>query len=133
MQEKRNILQCLLFQIISEYKTKKIFFRIPYNFELIFLVLTKTRFLSSGQSNKIYPICSKFFFSYFSSRFDALSHRSSGSSLNVANNLGTVSKTSTPLSGSLENLGGGELLRKAVNNSSSGITGLLDNLIMTLF
>ena len=32
---------------------------------------------------------------------------------NMADNqLGTVSNTSTPLSGSLENLGGGELLRK---------------------
>jgi hypothetical protein len=30
------------------------------------------------------------------------------------------SKTSTPLSGSLENLGGGELLRKAFNNSATG-------------
>ena len=45
-------------------------------------------------------------------RFDALSHRSSGNSLNVSENLGVVSKTSTPLSGSLENIGGGELLRK---------------------
>lgn len=47
-------------------------------------------------------------------RFDALSHRSSGNSINVSENLGVVSKTSTPLSGSLENdLGsGGELLRK---------------------
>ena len=57
---------------------------------------------------------------YHNFRFDALSHRSSGSSLNVANNLGTVSKTSTPLSGSLENLGGGELLRKAFNTSTTG-------------
>ncbi len=55
---------------------------------------------------------------FFFYRFDALSHRSSGSSLNVANNLGTVSKTSTPMSGSLENLAGGELLRKAFNNSA---------------
>ena len=47
-------------------------------------------------------------------KFDALSQGSSGSSLNVSkiDNLGTVSKTSTPLSGSLENLGGGELLRR---------------------
>ena len=47
-------------------------------------------------------------------RFDALSHRSSRSSINVAkvDNLGTVSNTSTPLSGSLENIGGGEVLRK---------------------
>jgi hypothetical protein len=44
---------------------KKIFFRIPYNFELIFLVLTKTRFLSSKQSNKIFQICSKFCFLLF--------------------------------------------------------------------
>ena len=50
----------------------------------------------------------------FHYRFDALSHRSSRSSINVAkvDNLGTVSNTSTPLSGSLENIGGGELLRK---------------------
>ena len=41
-----------------------------------------------------------------------MSHRSSGNSLNVSENLGVVSKTSTPLSGSLENIGGGELLRK---------------------
>ena len=49
------------------------------------------------------------------SRFDALSHRSSRSSINVAkvDNLGTVSNTSTPLSGSLENIGGGgEVIRK---------------------
>ena len=54
-------------------------------------------------------------------RFDALSHRSSGTSLNVSENLGVVSKTSTPLSGSLENLGGGELLRKnfGANSTSS--------------
>lgn len=48
-------------------------------------------------------------------RFDALSHGSSGSSLNMSNkvdNIGIVSKTSTPLSGSFENLGGGEFLRK---------------------
>ena len=48
-------------------------------------------------------------------RFDALSHRSSRSSINVAkvDNLGTVSNTSTPLSGSLENMGGGgEIIRK---------------------
>jgi len=51
-------------------------------------------------------------------KLDALSHGgSSGSSLNMSrgnmvDNMGTVSKTSTPLSGSLENLGGGELLRK---------------------
>jgi len=46
--------------------------------------------------------------------FDALSHRSSRSSINVAkvDNLGTVSNTSTPLSGSLENMGGGEVIRK---------------------
>jgi len=55
-------------------------------------------------------------------RFDALSHRSSGTSLNVSENLGVVSKTSTPLSGSLENLGGGELLRKNfnANNTTTG-------------
>ena len=54
-----------------------------------------------------------FTFIYF--RFDALSHRSSRSSINVAkvDNLGTVSNTSTPLSGSLENMGGGgEIIRK---------------------
>lgn len=50
-------------------------------------------------------------------KFDTLSHGSSGSSLNMASskhvdNLGTVSKSSTPLTGSLENLGGGELLRR---------------------
>jgi len=46
-------------------------------------------------------------------RFDALSHRSSGNSLNVSENMGVVSKTSTPLSGSIENLGVGnnELFR----------------------
>merc|ERR1711953_1174237 len=46
-------------------------------------------------------------------RFDALSHRSSGNSLNVSENMGVVSKTSTPLSGSIENLGVGnnDLLR----------------------
>jgi len=57
-------------------------------------------------------------------RFDALSHRSSGTSLNVSENLGVVSKTSTPLSGSLENLGGGELLRKNFNvNTNHSSTG----------
>ena len=38
-------------------------------------------------------------------RFDALSHRSSGNSINVSDNMGVVSKTSTPLSGSFENMG----------------------------
>merc|ERR1712051_349291 len=52
-------------------------------------------------------------------RFDALSHRSSGNSLNVSENMGVVSKTSTPLSGSLENLGGGELLRKNFGGANS--------------
>ena len=53
-------------------------------------------------------------FTFFHFRFDALSHRSSRSSINVAkvDNLGTVSNTSTPLSGSLENMGGGEVIRK---------------------
>ena len=55
----------------------------------------------------------------FSFRFDALSHRSSGNSLNVSENMGVVSKTSTPLSGSLENLGGGELLRKNFGGANS--------------
>jgi hypothetical protein len=32
--------------------------------------------------------------------------------MNVSENMGVVSKNSTPLSGSLENIGGGELLRK---------------------
>eukprot|EP00095_Tigriopus_kingsejongensis_P002153 maker-scaffold248_size238799-snap-gene-1.26 protein:Tk02153 transcript:maker-scaffold248_size238799-snap-gene-1.26-mRNA-1 annotation:"rab11 family-interacting protein 1" len=45
-------------------------------------------------------------------KFDALSHRSSGSSLNVGN-LGLVSKTSTPISGSLENMGGNNTLSSA--------------------
>ena len=52
---------------------------------------------------------------FYSFSFDALSHRSSRSSINVAkvDNLGTVSNTSTPLSGSLENIGGGgEVIRK---------------------
>ena len=42
-----------------------------------------------------------------------MSHRSSGNSLNVSENMGVVSKTSTPLSGSIENLGVGnnDLLR----------------------
>ena len=56
---------------------------------------------------------------FFSFRFDALSHRSSGNSLNVSENMGVVSKTSTPLSGSLENLGGGELLRKNFGGANS--------------
>ena len=56
-----------------------------------------------------------------------MSHRSSGTSLNVSENLGVVSKASTPLDGSLENLGGGELLRKNFggnnNGSGSGVVG----------
>ena len=56
---------------------------------------------------------------FLSFRFDALSHRSSGNSLNVSENMGVVSKTSTPLSGSLENLGGGELLRKNFGGANS--------------
>lgn len=48
-----------------------------------------------------------------------MSHRSSGNSLNVSENMGVVSKTSTPLSGSLENLGGGELLRKNFGGANS--------------
>ena len=48
--------------------------------------------------------CKKdFFFSNF--RFDALSHRSSGNSINVSENMGVVSNTSTPLNGSFENMG----------------------------
>ena len=52
-----------------------------------------------------------------------MSHRSSGNSLNVSENLGVVSKTSTPLSGSLENLGGGnnELLRKNFGTNRKGL------------
>ena len=57
-------------------------------------------------------------------KFDALSHRSSGSSLNVTTGgMGLVSKTSTPMSGSLEKIvegkdggggqPGGDLLRKS--------------------
>jgi len=38
-------------------------------------------------------------------RFDALSHRSSGNSINVSENMGVVSNTSTPLNGSFENMG----------------------------
>merc|ERR1719510_429852 len=38
-------------------------------------------------------------------RFDALSHRSSGNSINVSDNMGVVSNTSTPVSGSFENMG----------------------------
>ena len=45
----------------------------------------------------------KFFFLNF--RFDALSHRSSGNSINVSENMGVVSNTSTPLNGSFENMG----------------------------
>lgn len=50
-------------------------------------------------------------------KFDALSHRSSGSSLNVGN-MGMVSKTSTPMSGSLEKIveggkDGNDLLRRS--------------------
>ncbi len=46
-------------------------------------------------------------------KFEALSHKSSGSSLNVGggggnNNLGIVSKTSTPMSGSLEKIPEGQ-------------------------
>ena len=48
-----------------------------------------------------------------------MSHRSSGNSLNVSENMGVVSKTSTPLSGSLENLGGGEILRKNFGGANS--------------
>jgi len=56
-------------------------------------------------------------------KFDALSHGSSGSSLNMkggVDNMGTVSKTSTPLTGSLENLGGGELLRRTPGQARRG-------------
>ena len=41
-------------------------------------------------------------------QFDDLSHKSSGSSLNTNHN-----STATPVSGSLENLAGGELLRRS--------------------
>ena len=45
-------------------------------------------------------------------KFDALSHRSSGSSLNVTGGMGLVSKTSTPMSGSLEKIA--EVVRDGV-------------------
>ena len=46
-------------------------------------------------------------------KFDALSHRSSGSSLNVTTGgMGLVSKTSTPMSGSLEKIA--EVVRDGV-------------------
>ena len=48
-------------------------------------------------------VVKKIFFSNF--RFDALSHRSSGNSINVSENMGVVSNTSTPLNGSFENMG----------------------------
>ena len=44
-------------------------------------------------------------FSFSNFRFDALSHRSSGNSINVSENMGVVSNTSTPLNGSFENMG----------------------------
>ncbi|XP_059090359.1 rab11 family-interacting protein 1-like isoform X3 [Tigriopus californicus] len=48
-------------------------------------------------------------------KFDALSHRSSGSSLNVGN-LGLVSKTSTPNSASMENVNGVSTLSPTSND-----------------
>ena len=45
-------------------------------------------------------------------KFDQLSHRSSGSSLNVTGGMGLVSKTSTPMSGSLEKIA--EVVRDGV-------------------
>lgn len=53
-------------------------------------------------------------------RFDELSHKSSGSSLNVH---GSTGAHHTPVSGSMENLAGGEFLRRSasgVSNSSLG-------------
>ena len=47
----------------------------------------------------------KIFFCFSNFRFDALSHRSSGNSINVSENMGVVSNTSTPLNGSFENMG----------------------------
>jgi len=38
--------------------------------------------------------------------------------MNAANNLGIVSKTSTPLSGSLEHIGGADLFRKSFQGMS---------------
>lgn len=52
-------------------------------------------------------------------KFEELSHKSSGSSLQVGN-MGIVSNTSTPLNGSLENLGGGEFLRRSIATPTGG-------------
>ena len=49
-------------------------------------------------------------------KFDQLSHRSSGSSLNVTGGMGLVSKTSTPMSGSLEKIA--EVVRDGVERPS---------------
>ena len=50
-------------------------------------------------------------------KFDQLSHRSSGSSLNVTTGgMGLVSKTSTPMSGSLEKIA--EVVRDGVERPS---------------